>query len=30
MVCEVCGKTIYWCLGHPPYHVEVTQSGDPS
>lgn len=21
MECEVCGKTMYWCLGHTPYRV---------
>lgn len=23
MVCDVCGKTVYWCLGHAPHRVEA-------
>ena len=23
MECDICGKTLYWCLGHAPYRVEV-------
>lgn len=36
MLCDICGKTMYWCLGHAPYRVEVpyrptvTEPGDPS
>lgn len=23
MVCDICGKTLYWCLGHAPYRFET-------
>ena len=30
MVCDICGKTMYWCIGHAPYRFEVpaTQPGE--
>lgn len=24
MVCEICGKTMFWCLGHPPYRFALS------